>query len=179
VLEANSAACSFFEKLLAHPEQGKAAREYLAERRIDSDSIKRFQIGYAPVGWDGLLSSPSVASSRPPMLARAGLAKEKANDRGDVVSHYDTFRNRLMFPIRDENSPRDRLWRTASCRAPDDPAKYLKQPGNPGLFQEPLHLRPGPGPSTHRRNPHRRRRRRLHRRRHGPPVRRPATSSPS
>src|SRR5215204_1571548 len=48
VLEANSAACSFFEKLLAHPEQGRAAREYLATRRIDPESIKRFQIGYAP-----------------------------------------------------------------------------------------------------------------------------------
>src|SRR3954468_4927972 len=40
VLEANSAACAFFEKLLSHPEQGKAAREYLESRKIDRESIK-------------------------------------------------------------------------------------------------------------------------------------------
>jgi DNA primase len=100
LLEAQSAACSFFEKLLAHPEQGLAARTYLKERGFNADSIKRFQIGLAPDGWEVLVRSPLMKKFTPELLALGGLAKRR--DKGD--GHYDVFRNRLMFPIRDENA---------------------------------------------------------------------------
>src|SRR3954464_7538315 len=43
LLEACSMACSLFEKLLSHPEIGRNAREYLAKRGFDAESMKRFQ----------------------------------------------------------------------------------------------------------------------------------------
>src|SRR5688500_11093948 len=48
LLEACSAACALFEKLLADPEQGRAARNYLEQRGFDAASIQKFQIGFAP-----------------------------------------------------------------------------------------------------------------------------------
>ncbi len=134
LLEAHSAACAFFEKLLLHPETGQAARAYLSERGFDSDSIKRFQIGFAPMGWDGLIKSPVGKKFSPPILARGGLVKEKANDHGDVVSHYDTFRNRLMFPIRDE-AGRVIAFGGRVMPGSEDPAKYLNSPETP-LFSK-------------------------------------------
>jgi DNA primase len=134
LLEAHSAACSFFEKLLLHPETGQAARAYLEERGFDAESIKRFQIGYAPIGWDGLIKSPVGRKFLPPILAKGGLVKEKTNDRGDVVSHYDTFRNRLMFPIRDE-AGRVIAFGGRVMPGSEDPAKYLNSPETP-LFSK-------------------------------------------
>jgi len=101
LLEMQSAACSFFEKLLAHPEDGKAAREYLLnERQINAESVKRFQIGLAPDAWDALLRSPIGRKFTGEQLASAGLVKPRTNGEG----FYDTFRSRLMFPIRDQEA---------------------------------------------------------------------------
>jgi len=134
LLDANSAACAFFEKLLQHTEIGKPAREYLQQRGINRDSIKQFQIGFAPMGWDGLLKSEVARKFPLPVLAKAGLAKEKSDDRGNVVSHYDTFRNRLMFPIRDEGS-RIIAFGGRVMPGSEDPAKYLNSPETP-LFSK-------------------------------------------
>src|SRR5688500_17212933 len=73
LLEAHSAACAFFEKLLAHPEHGAPARAYLQKRGINDESVKRFQIGLAPDAWDGLIRSNAVRKFPPPLLATAGL----------------------------------------------------------------------------------------------------------
>jgi DNA primase len=126
LLDMQSAACAFFEKLLADPEQGSAAREYLATRRIDAESIKRFQIGFAPDSWDALLRGPVGRKFAPGQLALGGLVK--ARDRGD--GFYDTFRNRLMFPIRDENS-RVIAFGGRVMPGSQDPAKYLNSPETP------------------------------------------------
>ena len=42
LLDMQSAACAFFEKLLAHPQHGAAARAYVESRHINAESIKRF-----------------------------------------------------------------------------------------------------------------------------------------
>jgi len=55
LLEAHSAACSLFEKLLADPRVGQPARDYLEQRGFNAESIKAFQIGYVPEGWDRLV----------------------------------------------------------------------------------------------------------------------------
>ncbi len=130
LLDAHSQACSFFEKLLAHPEQGRAAREYLETRGIDAASVGRFQIGYAPDAWDGLLRGDVGRRFRPPLLALAGLAKVRENGGG----HYDTFRNRLMFPIRDEQN-RIIAFGGRVMPGSKDPAKYLNSPETP-LFSK-------------------------------------------
>src|SRR5687768_5772712 len=66
LLDAHSAACSFFEKSLAHPQLGAAAREYLEKRGITAESVQRFQIGLAQDSWDALLRGPVGRKYTPP-----------------------------------------------------------------------------------------------------------------
>jgi len=73
------------------------ARAYLEKRGLTPDVLDRWEIGFAPPGWEGLreaLAAKGVPEER--MLA-AGLLKP--SDKGRKP--YDTFRNRIMFPIRD------------------------------------------------------------------------------
>ena len=123
LLEANSAAAMFFEKSLSHSQHGEAARAYLRERGFDDDSIRRFGIGVALDSWDSLLKSVPMKKFTPPQLALAGLAKARENASG----FYDTFRNRLMFPIRDENG-RVIAFGGRVMPGSQDPAKYLNSP---------------------------------------------------
>ncbi len=125
LLNANSAACQFFEKYLAGP-SGTAAREYLAKRGITAESIKRFQIGLSPDAWDGLLKSPVGQRITAAWMAAAGLAKRR--DAGE--GFYDTFRNRVMFPIRDERA-RVIAFGGRVMPGATDPAKYLNSPETP------------------------------------------------
>ena len=126
LLEMQSSACAFFEKLLAHPEDGKVARDYLLnERQINAESVKRFQIGLAPDAWDTLLRSPLGRKFTGQQLASAGLVKPRENGDG----YYDTFRNRLMFPIRD---PEGRVIAFGGRQmSKDAPPKYLNSPETP------------------------------------------------
>ena len=130
LLDAHSLAAGFYEKLLLHPTQGAAAREYLKKRGFDDESIKRFRIGLAPDAWDGLLKSPVGKKFTPKQLAAAGLAKPRTQGEG----YYDTFRNRLMFPIRDENG-RVIAFGGRVMPGSQDPAKYLNSPETP-LFSK-------------------------------------------
>lgn len=130
LLEANSAACAFFEKLLSHPEQGAAARAYLAQRGFTAETIQRFQLGYAAESWDAFLKSQAARKFRPEQLFAAGLAKKR--EKGD--GYYDAFRNRLMFPIRDENARVIAFGGRVMPGSPD-PAKYLNSPETP-LFSK-------------------------------------------
>jgi DNA primase len=126
LLEANSAAAMLFEKLLSHPTQGQAARDYLAQRGFNAESIQRFRIGLAVDSWDMLASSAAMKKFSPRELALAGLVKPR--ERGD--GYYDTFRNRLIFPIRDENG-RVIAFGGRVMPGSSDPAKYLNSPETP------------------------------------------------
>ncbi len=130
LLEANSAAGALFEKFLSHPQQGAAAREYLDSRGFTRESIQRFHLGVAVDSWDALLRSDEMRKFAPPQLALAGLAKSRENGNG----FYDTFRNRLMFPIRDENGRVIAFGGRVMPRS-SDPAKYLNSPETP-LFSK-------------------------------------------
>jgi len=130
LFDAQAAACLFFEKLLAHPQHGEAGRRYLAERGFTEESISRFHLGVAPDAWDGLLKSSGMKRFAPGQLAVGGLVKSR--ERGD--GHYDTFRNRLMFPIRDETG-RTIAFGGRVMPGSSDPAKYLNSPETP-LFNK-------------------------------------------
>lgn len=125
LLDAQSAACAYFQAALASP-AGEPARAYLDKRGFDAQSVKQFQIGYAPPGWDNLLRSDLVRKFTPELLVKAGLLKHNE----DRNSHYDTFRNRLMFPIRDEQG-RVIAFGGRVMPGSEDPAKYLNSPETP------------------------------------------------
>jgi len=72
------------------------AIDYLKNRGIDGNTAARFAIGYAPDAWDTLVRALGGTEETLKKLIEAGLVKE--NDQG---RRYDTFRDRIMFPIRD------------------------------------------------------------------------------
>ena len=98
------------------------ARDYLARRGLNGAALERWEIGFAPAGWQGLwdhLRGKGVAEE---LILGAGLAK--ASSKGGKP--YDVFRNRIMFPIRDARGRAIAFGGRAMD--PDDNAKYLNSP---------------------------------------------------
>jgi len=97
LLEAHERACAFFQEQLQKPE-GARAREYLAERGVAVDAIRKFRIGYAPDS--GFLLRDRLKGSFPEETLRAsGLFSWKQEGEGAM---YSRFRNRVTFPISSE-----------------------------------------------------------------------------
>ena len=139
--DACSAAAAFFEQTLWHPQLGAAARTYLAKRGFDEKTIKAFRLGLAPNAWDALLTSPLMKKFDPDLLVQAGLLKPRETDRAggrnsgrNGGGHYDVFRDRLIFPIRDE-AGRVIAFGGRVMPGNDSPAKYLNSPETP-LFSK-------------------------------------------
>ena len=83
----------FFE---AELKKNAAAVDYLKGRGIDGATAKRFGIGYAPAGWNNVLDKFGKSKEAIERLLATGLIIRKDNGQ-----HYDRFRDRIMFPIRD------------------------------------------------------------------------------
>jgi DNA primase len=131
MFEAQSAACAAFEGWLADERTGRAAREYLSKRGFSPEIVKSFRIGVALDSWDALLQSPGMRKFPPGLLATAGLVKPRNTGEG----FYDTFRNRLMFPIFEEAQARIIAFGGRVMPGSEDPAKYLNSPETP-LFSK-------------------------------------------
>ncbi len=98
--EVMEAAIAFYHAVLLNSRQGAPALEYLHGRGFTDEVIERQQLGWAPAGWDTL--ARTLASKRqvsPQELLDCGLASPR--QRGGGV--YDRFRERVIFPIRDQN----------------------------------------------------------------------------
>lgn len=105
---------------LWNAETGKAAREYLAKRRISEEMARSWNLGLAIEAWDDLLSKATAKKVAAKYLVQGGLAVEK--EHGGC---YDKFRNRLMFPIEDVTG---RVIGFGGRTLGDDPAKYMNSP---------------------------------------------------
>src|SRR6056297_2842098 len=101
---------------------GTAARDYLKGRRLSEETLFKFDIGFAPDGWQGLWDHLTSKGVAPEMILACGLAKE--SQKGGKP--YDTFRNRIMFPIRDARGRCIAFGGRAMD--PNDNAKYLNSP---------------------------------------------------
>ncbi len=77
--------------------ENQTAIKYLQKRGIDGAAAGRFAIGYAPEGWDTVLKALAQNEEQVGALIKAGLVVENEAGR-----RYDRFRNRVMFPIRDQ-----------------------------------------------------------------------------
>ncbi|WP_286032544.1 DNA primase [Brachyspira pilosicoli] len=100
----NKIACNFFGKnLLLKNNNGeyfyKEAIDYLKKRKIPFSIIKEFKIGYAPPSWNALikaLNENNISTNNINALGLASISKNNPNH------FYDTFINRIMFPIINE-----------------------------------------------------------------------------
>ena len=99
LLNINRQAMDFFSRSLRQGTAGQAAMAYLNKRGLSADIIDRFNIGYAPKGWDNLLNFLSNKGVPPARVERSGLILPKKDGRG----YYDRFRDRIIFPIIDVN----------------------------------------------------------------------------
>jgi len=99
LLEINRQAMDFFAQALRRGASGQSAMAYLSKRGLSSNIIDRFNLGYAPKGWDHLLNFFLKKGVPPARLERSGLILPKKDGRG----YYDRFRDRIIFPIIDVN----------------------------------------------------------------------------
>ena len=89
-LECLADAAAFFHEAF-YGESGKAARDYLRQRRLKKATVDTFLLGYAPPG-NALLAH--LGSKYPlQLLQDVGLVGVKDDH------HYDWFRERVIFPI--------------------------------------------------------------------------------
>ncbi len=127
---------AFYARQLKKHPQADNAINYLKKRGISGQIAAEFEIGFAPPGWDNLMSALGKVDNSTKQLLTIGTVIE--NDRG---GYYDRFRNRLTFPIRDQ---RGRAIGLGGRVLGDDEPKYLNSPETPlfhkgrelyGLFQ--------------------------------------------
>lgn len=91
----NEWAAKYFQANLQDEKKGKFAREYLAQRQITPDSIKKWRIGVAINSQDDLLRAATAKNIPVKLLEQAGLVVRAGNGLSDK------FVNRLMFTITD------------------------------------------------------------------------------
>ncbi|WP_420011853.1 DNA primase [Tateyamaria sp.] len=98
------------------------ARAYLDRRGLSAAALDRWEIGFAPDAWQGLWDALKAKGVEDDLILGAGLAKP--SQKGGKP--YDTFRGRIMFPIRDARGRCIAFGGRAMD--PNDNAKYLNSP---------------------------------------------------
>ncbi|MFH1485852.1 MAG: DNA primase [Chloroflexota bacterium] len=93
--EINGAAALYYHHVLLNASEAAAARAYLEKRGVSKEAAEDFQLGFSLDSWDGIIRYLGDKGYSEEDLTSAGLVIEKEG------RHYDRFRNRLMFPIRD------------------------------------------------------------------------------
>jgi DNA primase len=102
------------------------AQQYVARRGLDRETVEKFGIGYAPNSWNEVLRRFGGTEDARRALTEVGLIVER--DRGQIRDgerHYDRFRDRIMFPIRDS---RGRLIAFGGRILDQGEPKYLNSP---------------------------------------------------
>ncbi len=116
----HEAAAEFYHNLLFNSKGGQRTRDYLIRRGVSEKTMRQFQIGYSPDGWDFLRQELTKRGYGEDELTAAGLLVEKEKE-----GTYDRFRNRLMFPIRDVAG---RVTGFGARALDDSLPKYLNSP---------------------------------------------------
>ena len=109
-------------RLLLSSQAGADAREYLERRGLSRDAQARWELGFAPPGWQTIGDHLKGQGVAPDLTLACGLTR--ASDKGREP--YDVFRNRILFPIRDAKGTLVAFGGRAMD--PDDSAKYLNSP---------------------------------------------------
>ena len=95
LLEINREAARFYRDVLLS-EAGAEGRQYLAQRQLSENTVRKYGLGYAPDSWDSLKKHMTAKGYREEELVTAALLSK--SQKGTT---YDKFRHRVMFPIID------------------------------------------------------------------------------
>lgn len=110
----------------AELKKSSRAIDYLKSRGLSGQIAAKFQVGYAPAGWQNLQTVfPNYESEA---LTTAGLVVQNEQGR-----RYDRFRDRIMFPIHDQKG--QVIGFGGRVINPEDTPKYYNSPETP-LFQK-------------------------------------------
>ncbi|MEA3224367.1 MAG: DNA primase [Planctomycetota bacterium] len=114
--KANAWAVEHFQKNLNDEKMGKYARDYIAQRQINAESVKKWQIGLATGSPDDLARAAMAINAPVKLMEQAGLL---------VSQNRDKFVNRLMFTITDVTG---RVIAFGGRTLDDNVAKYMNSP---------------------------------------------------
>ncbi|MFB3918250.1 MAG: DNA primase [Terriglobales bacterium] len=140
LLDIQERACAFFQEQLRRPE-GAHAREYLANRGLNEETIARFRIGYAPDSGfllrdrlradydEEILKASGLFSWKEPEPVASSTAPRAESRQPTAL--YSKFRNRVTFPICNESGKIIAF--TGRTLASDEKSgpKYLNSPETP------------------------------------------------
>ncbi|BAQ66457.1 DNA primase [Geminocystis sp. NIES-3709] len=113
---------NFYQHSLQQKEGEKALNYLLLDRHLSLENIQKFQLGYAPNGWQTLYNYLVEIKHYPVILVeQAGLIKKKSKGEG----YIDYFRDRLMIPIQDSQG---RIIAFGARSLDGSEPKYLNSP---------------------------------------------------
>ncbi|MBU3578238.1 DNA primase [Polynucleobacter sp. UK-Kesae-W10] len=130
--EVMSAAADWYRQQLKNSPR---AVEYLKGRGLTGEIAKRYALGYAPDGWQGLeavfgtYANDEVAKT---LLDGGLIIQGEQAEGGQPVKRYDRFRDRVMFPIR---NPKGQTIGFGGRILDQGEPKYLNSPETP-LFSK-------------------------------------------
>ncbi|MGO9311311.1 MAG: DNA primase [Syntrophobacteraceae bacterium] len=128
ILAALECAADFFYRQLHFAQEGRVAREYVAGRGLPEDVVESQKLGYAPARWDGLFEHLKKNGIEPALAVTAGLLSKSSSDSSKF---FDRFRNRLIFPIRDERDTVVAFGGRILSKDEQNEPKYLNSPETP------------------------------------------------
>ncbi len=109
-----------FRNQLKDHQDSQLAVSYLKGRGISGEIAAKYEIGYAPPGWDNLLKKFGGSRDAEERLEKLGMVITREGG-----GQYDRFRDRIMYPIRDY---RGRVVGFGGRTLGDDTPKYLNSP---------------------------------------------------
>jgi DNA primase len=101
-----------------------AASDYLKTRGVPEETAKELELGFAPDAWDTVARGLSQEFT-PELMIEAGLLQPGSEGKRP----YDRFRNRLIFPLKDERGRC--VGFGGRCLSPEEEPKYLNSPESP------------------------------------------------
>jgi DNA primase len=88
--QANEIASKYFTS-----QHSVQAQKYLESRKLNQETLQKYNVGYAPNKWDGLISCPDFKKVKQDIYLELGLIQSKEESK----RYFDRFRNRIMFPF--------------------------------------------------------------------------------
>lgn len=133
LLKLHAEAAEWFHENLLQQQFARPARDYLERRGISPQTMKKWQLGFAPESWDAFLTWALAHGYTRAQLVQSGLVKLRDENRpqGDV---YDRFRARIMFPICNDIGEVI-AFSGRILKEEEGAAKYLNSPETP-LFRK-------------------------------------------